>query len=95
MPSVINAEGTTLVEYRDTQSIHSGMYFSSLGPELFIDFSKHETEVYVNHCSIIKPVVKFGFKKKLDILGEYEEWLLYFALYKTALIELARLKGSA
>ena len=50
--------------------------------------------MYVNHCMIIKPVVKFGIKKQLDILGEYEEWLLYFAQYKTALVQLARFKAS-
>lgn len=90
--SVISAEGTTHIDLSDTQTVHIGQYFSSLGPEIFLDFMKYESTVMSTHCVIIQNTVRFGKEMPITIKGEYIDWLVYFAEYKKALISLAQYK---
>ena len=79
-------------DWEDSQSVNQGQFFQSIGPELFIDFSKYQADNLANYCTILQPVERFGERRKITISGQFDEWLLYFAQYKKALTNLALYK---
>jgi hypothetical protein len=54
---------------------------------------KYESQVMATHCVIIQNTERFGKENPITIKGEWIDWLVYFAEYKKALIELAPQKS--
>jgi hypothetical protein len=79
IPSVVCAEGSTKFDMKTTENIYQGKCFSSIGPEMFVNFTKYMKTFDHTTCIVIKPMVRDGTTYPIKIMGTYKEWLLYFA----------------
>lgn len=58
-------EGSFKIDQVSTATWMEGEFFTSMGPELFFQMVKIQTEVFNNHAIILKPKTVYGQKSKI------------------------------